>query len=490
MEIKAIVFIRMLAVLKPKELRDMKTKAILLIMCMLSFQLKSQTNNVPSDYSSIQEAINNSNNGDTVLVDTGIYLENLVLNNKNIVLCSRYIESNDEYFTENTIIDGNNEGSVIEIFEGEIDTNTCIIGFSIVNGSGKKIYFEQNGEIWDSVYYGGGIYVGDSCFPVLKNLIIANNTADYGGGIAIKGGTSRIENIVVRNNSSSKMGGGIYFGAYYKGLDILNSCITQNISKRGGGIDYMSGFNEKRLFIKDTEISNNTATYAGIYGYESGGALHGGNTHVILENVTIVNNEGLTDFCLANYFLEIRNSIIWNNEISLFTQHGDSITTHIEYTDIENGQNNLIISGYNTLSWGEGNIDILPDFVDPDISNYKLNSSSPCIDAGNPSPLYNDSDGSRNDMGAHEYVENVGLISNNQNEIKVYPNPSSDFIFIETDCNRSMSIELINCTGQIMMTENVADKKQLDISMLKAGIYILKIKSNNRILGINKIVKQ
>jgi hypothetical protein len=83
----------------------MKTKLILLIISMLTFQLSSQTLNVPSDYLSIQEAINNSIDGDTVLVDTGIYVENLKLNNKNIVLCSRFIESNDEYFTENTIID-------------------------------------------------------------------------------------------------------------------------------------------------------------------------------------------------------------------------------------------------------------------------------------------------------------------------------------------------------------------------------------------------
>ncbi len=446
--------------------------------------------NVPSDYLSIQEAINNSIDGDTVLVDTGIYVENLKLNNKNIVLCSRFIESNDEYFTENTIIDGNNEGSVIEIFEGEIDTSTCIIGFSIVNGSGKKIYFEQHGEIWDSVYYGGGIYIGDSCFPILKNLVIANNTADYGGGIAISGGTSRIENTTIKNNSSNQMGGGIYFGAYYKGLDILNSCITQNISKRGGGIDYMSGFNEKRLFIKDTEISKNTATYAGLYGYESGGALHGGNTHVILENVTLVGNEGLTDFCLANYFLEIKNSIIWNNEISLFTQHGDSIPTHIEYSDIEGGQNNLIISGYNTLSWGEGNIDLYPDFVDAVSNIYTLNSGSPCINTGNPSPIYDDSDGTRNDMGAYEYTENVGLISNFQSEIKVYPNPSNNYVTIENNSNKSMSIELISCTGQLILSDNVLSKKQIDLSMLKAGIYILKIKCDNRILGINKIVKQ
>ena len=179
------------------------------------------------------------------------------------------------------------------------------------------------------MYYGGGIYIGDSCCPNLSNLIIKYNVADYGGGIAIKGGTAKIENTIVINNNSTRMGGGIFFGSYFKGLDIISSVISNNISERGGGIDYMSGFFDKRLYIKDTEISRNRSTYKGQYGYESGGALHGGNTHVILENVTLFDNKGLTDFCLANYFLEISNSIIWNNKISLFTQHGDSIPTQM-----------------------------------------------------------------------------------------------------------------------------------------------------------------
>ena len=32
---------------------------------------------------------------------------------------------------------------------------------------------------------------------------------------------------------------------------------------------------------------------------------------------------------------------------------------------------------------------------------FRLNLNSPAIDAGNPSPEYNDFDGSRNDMGAY-----------------------------------------------------------------------------------------
>ena len=83
------------------------------------------------------------------------------------------------------------------------------------------------------------------------------------------------------------------------------------------------------------------------------------------------------------------NSILWSNfysppEIDLI-----SSTINISYSNIKGG-------------WeGEGNIDLNPLFVDPSNGDYSLQSGSPCIDAGNPSSEYNDTDGSRNDMGAY-----------------------------------------------------------------------------------------
>ena len=40
-------------------------------------------------------------------------------------------------------------------------------------------------------------------------------------------------------------------------------------------------------------------------------------------------------------------------------------------------------------------------FVDAENGDYRLQPGSPCIDAGNPAAVYNDVDGSRNDMGAY-----------------------------------------------------------------------------------------
>ena len=61
---------------------------------------------VPDDYDSIQGAIDLSANGDTIQVKPGIYYENLIINEKFLVIQSFN-------FNEETIIDGNFKNPVI-----------------------------------------------------------------------------------------------------------------------------------------------------------------------------------------------------------------------------------------------------------------------------------------------------------------------------------------------------------------------------------------
>jgi len=88
---------------------------------------RSQRIRVPQDKPTIQAAINSARVGDTVLVDEGLYYENIRIS-KNVVVASRFILDGDPSHVSRTIIDGSrprdpHKASVVAI-QGSTDT-TC-----------------------------------------------------------------------------------------------------------------------------------------------------------------------------------------------------------------------------------------------------------------------------------------------------------------------------------------------------------------------------
>ena len=86
--------------------------------------------NVPENYLTIQSALNAAQTGDTVLVQPGIYSENIIWPEINGI---KLISAGD---SSNTVIDGGGFSSVIYINpqSATIDTTTLIQGFKITNG--------------------------------------------------------------------------------------------------------------------------------------------------------------------------------------------------------------------------------------------------------------------------------------------------------------------------------------------------------------------
>ena len=151
------------------------------------------------NYTIIQEGINASTDGDTVLVYPGTYYENINFNGKNITVASLYIITEADSFIHQTIIDGNQNGSVVQIISGE-NENTLLCGFIIQNGIGSVIQGSTN--------CGGGIVIVYSN-PQIKKCIIKNNTARSGGGIFCGGSQITLSGVKISNNHAYSIGGGI-----------------------------------------------------------------------------------------------------------------------------------------------------------------------------------------------------------------------------------------------------------------------------------------
>ena len=190
----------------------------LLILLILNNAIKAETINVPDSYSTIQAAINASSDFDTVLVSAGFYQENIDFNGQNIVVTSTYIIAQDSTIISSTLIDGGQDGSVV-IFENNENENAIIEGFTIQNGNGYFADPDENGTFYT---YGGGIYCKGSS-PIIKDLIITNNSGDEGGGggIFLYEASPSIVGCFITGNTTDDVGGGLY--ARYSNVSILNT---------------------------------------------------------------------------------------------------------------------------------------------------------------------------------------------------------------------------------------------------------------------------
>lgn len=86
--------------------------------------------------------------------------------------------------------------------------------------------------------------------------------------------------------------------------------------------------------------------------------------------------------------------------------------------------------------------------------------------------------------------EGISINENILNDIKVYPNPTNDFLFIEYANYDVATLEIINISGQILWKDNfVSTLTVIDVSKFTSGIYLLKIKSSGGEV-IGKFVKE
>ncbi len=71
---------------------------------------------------------------------------------------------------------------------------------------------------------------------------------------------------------------------------------------------------------------------------------------------------------------------------------------------------------------------------------------------------------------------------------RIYPNPASDHITIES--STSCSVDIYHITGQQVLSTQVVPSGQIDISGLKDGVYIVKCKGTDGTSAVTKIIKQ
>ncbi len=185
--------------MKPKLL-----KLLIIIICTnlwLRATLWEINQDGTGNFTTIQEGIVAAVDADTVLVYPGLYFENVDFLSKSIILGSLYLTTGDEEYVSQTVINGNQTGSCVEVRDC-IEDYTTLSGFTLTNGSGS-----QSSPTNLSII-GGGVMLRNSILAIIE-CVIYNNEAESGGGIHCHSSQLSLISVTIKHNKSNTYGGGI-----------------------------------------------------------------------------------------------------------------------------------------------------------------------------------------------------------------------------------------------------------------------------------------
>jgi hypothetical protein len=306
-----------------------------------------------------------------------------------------------------TIIDGGGSGPVVT-FASDEGRDSVLDGFTIRNGNAGS---------------GGGIYIS-SASPTLRNLIVTNNRATglyaRGGGLGVLGAQAHPAILCTQFlwNQADYDGGGLISG--YSANPYLRSDYFEGNSAAYGGA--IGVYNSGRLDLGWSELIGNQASV-------DGGGIHSGVVYgnVLVRQVWLKNNTAGSNgggMWVPAGFADVINCTFDGNHAfngggiaagfggmvnvasTLFVRNtttGGSATLATAA-----GSNTSVVNHYNGFYGNTGanfantygNVGLLTPSADPLGNSCCPGPGSPALHAGIPDYLFNNADGTTNDMGA------------------------------------------------------------------------------------------
>ena len=351
---------------------------------ILSGDLGTQGNNQDNSY----HVVNVSNTTESSILNgftiTDGNANNLINNNDN---GGGIYSINSQAVLSNLIVSNNAAENGGGIYSSNSDgqwLNNISFVDNIATKQGGAIHSSQSDLVVDNVILngnfakgsGGGIYNSSSDYTISNSEFNANLSSSDGGAIYSISGSINIEDASFLNNGSLTEGGAIYNSS--GSTPILNRVIFKNnLAKNLGGAIYSSSMrSNQEVTITNSLFENNVSPF--------GGGIYSSETNTTVTNSTFTNNESRLGAAIRTrgagniYSTNLVNNVIWNNK---------NLTNSKSVSNTNSGStiinNSLVEGGYD----GNNIINVSPQFVNPDVGDFRLANNSPAINAGDNSAI-------------------------------------------------------------------------------------------------------
>lgn len=176
---------------------------------------------VPTQYKTIQLAIDSATTGDAVHISSGTYYEKIDLLGKAIQVIG--IDGPDV-----TTVDASGlNGSVVTCMQNE-GPNTIIAGLTLTGGTGTVH------PVWKTLH-GGGV-IAYLASPTIQNCIILENQAEFAGGMWAQEYTGSIQNVIFKSNEATYPVTGASGGLYlWNSTALVTDCTFETNTCIGAG---------------------------------------------------------------------------------------------------------------------------------------------------------------------------------------------------------------------------------------------------------------
>jgi hypothetical protein len=415
---------------------------------------------VPAQAATIQAGVDLAQAGDTVLVAPGTYLEQVDFKGKAITVMSsggaavttidsRGASSLNSPFAS-VVAFSHNEGasSVLEGFtitgaDDRFDAFSCgIYSVGSTPSVTDCIVTLNQGQVAGGVW-GDGIFTGveisasvgrgansDGTFV---DCVIKSNFSDLGEGAGLYGAPNLFDCLIEGNTigTSGGGGGGLYVAG---GTSLVDGCTF--LDNETGLEGYNGGAINGPAVISNSLFVGNKAHTLGMFSAR-GGAIHGA---VSVTTSTIVGNmvEGSCPVFVTCAGGGISSSAVTSSIVrgNLPDQISTSLT---DWSNVEGG------------TPGTGNIDLDPKFLDVSSDDYRLGTTSPSIDAGDPLAAA-DPDGTTLDQGAFPFeallfstVDSISLSTGGTQPFELHADPhfpNATYLLVGTASGTTPGLQL------------------------------------------------